>query len=539
MRNILLLPFLLLLAANASAQNLKISYNAQWGISKLTFKGIELVNLAKKIGGPIGLESYKYINNKRESIDTWSHISTHGYNEKTNEYIAKCKWGTMVCKYMPKSDTLFISYTFTNESKTDTFCGVSLCPLTLQVGKRPVNFQPLYPYYSNGTASAPVIYADLGDYKISIESLDDATKAYVGFIEENHSNGTRYRLWNSNYPFIGMTNFDWSSGIKLAPGKSYTLNVAIKFLNNNASVATTSKATYDSYRKANPFNVNWKDRRPIGMLMLSSYEDKKNIKNPRHWKLSGSLSGNLLSKQGKQQLRKEVLAYANQSIAILKDMDAQAMITWDIEGQEFPHPWSYIGSPDLLSKLAPEMNEIADEYFKQFKRNGIETGICIRPDSVVINKNASWIEHIAVKDPAALLIRKIKYAQKRWGCKIFYIDTNVDEAGKLMDANIFDRVSAACPGVLLIPEHENTGYFASTVPYGEFRANEFNVSESIKAVYPHAFMALVVPEGLPKNQSANDHIKLLKNSAESGNIFLFRAWYKDPVNDLIKKAKRK
>ena len=51
-------------------------------------------------------------------------------------------------------------------------------------------------------------------------------------------------------------------------------------------------------------------------------------------------------------------------------MNAQGMITWDIEGQEYPHATSYIGDPRKVSLLAPEMEPMADAYFAKFRRGG-------------------------------------------------------------------------------------------------------------------------------------------------------------------------
>ena len=38
----------------------------------------------------------------------------------------------------------------------------------------------------------------------------------------------------------------------------------------------------------------------------------------------------------------------------------QGLTVWSLEGQEYPQDISYIGAPDMLSTLAPEMDAIAD-----------------------------------------------------------------------------------------------------------------------------------------------------------------------------------
>ena len=46
----------------------------------------------------------------------------------------------------------------------------------------------------------------------------------------------------------------------------------------------------------------------------------------------------------------------------------QGMLVWSLEGQQYPQDISYIGSPDMLPELAPEMDAIADESERQPSR---------------------------------------------------------------------------------------------------------------------------------------------------------------------------
>ncbi|RYE54356.1 MAG: hypothetical protein EOP48_12500 [Sphingobacteriales bacterium] len=181
------------------------------------------------------------------------------------------------------------------------------------------------------------------------------------------------------------------------------------------------------------------------------------------------------------------------------------------------------------------MNAVADEFFRLFRKEGFKTGICIRPDSVVINKQGNWIEHLTVKDPVVTMLRKIRYAKKRWGCTIFYVDTNVDGAGKVMDYSIFKRLVELCPDVLIIPEHERISYYAYTAPFSDLKFENILLEEEVKSIYPEAFKVINVPEGLKGTEAEN--IANLVASLKQGNIFLFRPWFNDqPTNNLIKKA---
>src|SRR5206468_1864375 len=93
---------------------------------------------------------------------------------------------------------------------------------------------------------------------------------------------------------------------------------------------------------------------------------------------------NVFTPEGVANLKTRVLSLADSSISILKSMNAQGMVTWDIEGQQFPHSTSYVGDPTQFATLAPEMAGIADAYFKKFTDAGLRVGICIRPQQFVL-----------------------------------------------------------------------------------------------------------------------------------------------------------
>ena len=58
--------------------------------------------------------------------------------------------------------------------------------------------------------------------------------------------------------------------------------------------------------------------------------------------------------KGKAAFRAALLKLADNSIKVLKDTNAQGMITWDPEGEEFSES-CYYGDPRLVPTLAPEM----------------------------------------------------------------------------------------------------------------------------------------------------------------------------------------
>jgi hypothetical protein len=206
-------------------------------------------------------------------------------------------------------------------------------------------------------------------------------------------------------------------------------------------------------------------------------------------------------------------------------MDAQGAIVWDSEGQEYPHATSYLGDP---RSLPPEMEDVADKFFGKFKDAGLRVGVCVRPTLPLRPAYADGVNQYEVSDIAKILIEKIEGARKRWGCSIFYVDSDVDhnERGRVIhDALIFRKVAKAFPDVLLIPEHASVLHFAYTAPYKEVRLGNFSTPADARRVYPNSFSVLYVADA-PVDQHREELVKAVK----SGDILLFRGWFDDEYN---------
>lgn len=212
-----------------------------------------------------------------------------------------------------------------------------------------------------------------------------------------------------------------------------------------------------------PVQWPWKDRRPIGMVMLASHNGSTETDNYMN---------------GEIPLSEWLVIHANNCIANMKEINAQGCIVWDPEGQKFPRPFTYYGDP-ILAK--PEI----DIFFKTITDAGFRVGVCIRPDQIVRNKDG-WPIHFTVASAYENLKKKIEYAVNRWKCSLFYTDSNVGEnlwkptdpqtgktleidnthgAGNLMPVNIFSDLFRDFPGCLFIPEWANDDYRKYTMPY--------------------------------------------------------------------------
>ena len=288
------------------------------------------------------------------------------------------------------------------------------------------------------------------------------------------------------------------------------------------------------YATGHPFKAKWDDHRPIATAFLAHSEDHP-AANPRGW--FGKHVEDTTSPEGVKKFHAMLDDYVSAVIANSKKLNAQGVLVWDVEGQQMPHPISYLGDPRVLAKEAPEMDSVADAMFKRFTDAGLRTGLTIRPDRVV--PAADGWAHESVTDVVGELSDKIEYAHRRWGCTMFYIDSNIVVRHRTdgqtdyppMPVDLFEKLAAKHPDMLLIPEQETAAYWAVSAPYNELRQEYSSTPAIVRATYPKSFSVLRVVDGPP----LEEQWAALKAAVKAGDILLFRAWFDDPVNDQVKK----
>jgi hypothetical protein len=323
----------------------------------------------------------------------------------------------------------------------------------------------------------------------------------------------------------------------IKPGTSKVFNVSLRFGPAGARVQDLSGDVLQTYAKKYPFQVDWKDRRPIGAIFLAGRQINV-ARNPRRWTLNfGEID--VTTDKGKAAFRAALLKLADNSVQVLKDTGAQGMITWDPEGEEFPGA-CYYGNPGLVPTLAPEMEfkdggtkSTIDEYFEKFRAAGLKVGVCIRPQQITIRDREPVHQNTDDDHAIQVLRERIAYANRRWGCTLFYVDstTTAPIGGRSYYPEVFKAVAQAHPDVLLIPENESMGYFAYSAPLNSYAHHKITSTPvGARLVYPKAFSVLMASDG----DRPEDHAALL-NAVRHGDILLFNCWYPNPGAEKIKK----
>ena len=119
----------------------------------------------------------------------------------------------------------------------------------------------------------------------------------------------------------------------IKPGTTKVFNVSLRFGPAGAGVQDLSGDVLERYAEKYPFQVDWKDRRPIGAIFLAGPQINVPT-NPRRWTMNfGEID--VTNDKGKAAFRAALLKLADNSVQVLKDTGAQGMITWDPEGEEF------------------------------------------------------------------------------------------------------------------------------------------------------------------------------------------------------------
>ena len=320
----------------------------------------------------------------------------------------------------------------------------------------------------------------------------------------------------------------------IRPGTTKAFNVSLRFGPAGAGVQDLSGDVLERYAGKYPFQVDWKDHRPIGAIFLAGPQINVPT-NPRRWTTNyGDID--VTNDKGKAAFRAALLKQADNSVQVLKETDAQGMITWDPEGEEFGGE-VYYGDPRLVPTLAPEMEfkndgtrSAIDEYFEKFRAAGLKVGICIRPQQIAMVDGRPAHQAADDEQAAQILRERIAYAKQRWGCTLFYVDSTATAYGSI-NPDVFKAVADAFPDVLLIPENESMRYFAYSAPLNSYVHHKITSTPvGARLVYPKAFSVLMAPDG----DRPEDHDALV-NAVRRGDILLFNGWYMNEGALKIKK----
>ncbi len=329
----------------------------------------------------------------------------------------------------------------------------------------------------------------------------------------------------------------------LQPGSSLTFTVSLRFTPSGVPAAAAD--AYSSFAATYPSQMTWTDRRILGTAYLASSPAGGGDSsqpggfptNPRRYFNDAGVD--ITSSAGLQAFQNRILAQAAANVANTRAMNGQGVITWDLEGEQFPQQTSYVCSPDQVAAVAPEMESIIsdarspfygrkldDAYFETMTAAGLRIGLCLRPQVFTLASNGTASQSFLSTNAeiVANLEAKAKYAQSRWGATIFYVDSTVDSNGGTLDPAIFQQIITDLPGFLFIPEESTPRYYAYSAPFYSFIFHTTTGTPAfIYSVYPHAFGANLVNDVSASTLSTFE--PQLTRAVAAGDILMGHADY--------------
>ena len=547
------------LSDTAKAQTgLQVTYGSQ-GIQTLSYRGQVLEDV-----GAFPSDGFHIWHMK--CADLQGNLNTngqYGWGENNNgrtwdsgskTWTYRYVWGTIQVQYQQSGDTLNMVVTETNNSGSGVvFDGASIYPLALHFPTLPAGFaNSSYNQFAFNTTAPSVTTANFGSGVVVAATADASKSLYTGFQPAGATNA--YTALISSTSPDSLAAFQPHNDRQVQPGQTDSFTVSLRFAPAGTTVATLVQDVYANWAKTWPVQLNWTDRRAIGTVYLASSAGGNSSvaagfpNNPRRYFNDGNAGAfNVNTQAGLVQFQNRVLQQARDVVTNLGLLKAQGMVTWDIEGEQFPMNTSYVCSPDQIAAVAPEMESIVtstssaykgmkldDAYFKTVRDAGFKVGVCVRPQHFSLNANgtAQQVTLPAAADVTAELMRKVKYAHDRWGATLFYIDSSVDGAGGPLDASIFQQVAAAFPDSLLMPEEATPKAYAYTAPFMTFLFHgDLGTDASVYNYYPRAFSANLINDvdagTLQANQAA------LTASVARGDVLMAHSEFPQANNATI------
>jgi PA14 domain/Bacterial Ig domain len=483
------------------------------GLSSLKYNGTEFVN-----NGAFQVNEVMLRNAAGTVSDANLTLTGSSVDASRNELTLSYNWGSVKVDYVPAGSRLNMTITTTNTSAS-TIQGVFYEPLDLQFPSTVQEYDGNTPMVSPNLGQPTLEPMTYNSGVLVFTNEDPSKPLMAGFpwaldkptdkVFALRVNTDRESMYPTFYPYIDRP---------IAPGASDQYQLALRFGPMGSTVQSLAGDIYQKFAADFPSQFNWPDRRPIGMLVLGTPATGW-VTNPRGWLLDPTID--VTTAAGIAILRTRILQWADDSIAVLKSVNAQGMITWDIEGEQFPPATTYVGDPRVFMTTAPEMAGIADDYFQKFRNAGLQVGVCVRPQQFTLAPDGLSANQLDLTDPTQLLIDKINYAKNRWGATLIYVDSNGGPDNP-MDATIFKNVLAAVPGILIMPEHEDLQYYAYSAPYQELRQNIFSSPPEARITYPAAFSIINVADG-----QIGKYYNNLVTAVSQGDILMLRGWFDD------------
>jgi hypothetical protein len=474
-------------AENAAATNNQISFNHD-GLSSIQVKGSERLFSGKpsiwRMKTPSGVTGAKPL--------------TSTFDELSRKYTTAYEWGSVVYTYTIFPQGLRITTEISNTgSGPINELGINLLSL------RSLGDDQKLGKASFGVEGPPLVQASGSEGSLAFSREVDGKPLMLDF--SAGIDGSTKTPVTACRAYLGDERvlLDNLTGNRtIPPGGHDNFTVELRFGSPGSKPLDLAQDFVAYYRQTRPELLNWPDRRPILRLFfnggLPPDQALANLRNPE--------STALPSPDAK--FRDFVLGRIKTCVEAAKAANAQGVLLWDLEGNTFPHPVTYIGDPQLIGLFNPQMEMVIDEGIEMLKQAGLRVGVTVRPSHIVYSKEKNTVvhSHTDAKDPFLELDAKIAHAKKRWSCTLFYVDTNYFwrqygsekkwQSGAL-PPELWQRLHNKYPDTLFIPEIADYADYQAAAGYGEADMGDWGTPELVRAIWPNSFRLIAIEDADP------------------------------------------
>ena len=525
---------------------LQAQFGAQ-GLQTLTYKGQVLQDLAQ-------WPEDRFHIWHMSCMDANGHLRTDGqygwgennqgrtWDGSTRTWMYRFVWGSIRVQYVPRVTSLDIVVTESNRAESGvTLEGASIYPVTLHPPSQASGGRVV-----DGMQQPVVVSVTWSDTQAVVVGPRPEKAVYAGFEPGTH--GGLAMIASGTRP-DSVPAEEGGEGRSVRPGQTDSLVVSLRFGSMGAPLAEVAGDAVEQWAALHPMKLNWSDRRIVGTVYLASAGAGEKTQpagfptNPRRYFNDPAID--VTTPRGLLQFQRRILDQAETVVANLRKLNSQGAITWDIEGEQFPHDTSYVCSPDQIAAVSPEMESVLppgerfagmkldDAYFRIIRDAGFRVGVCVRPQHFALAPNGRAGQSFLPDTQAAReLIGKMKYAHDRWGATIFYVDSTVRQGGWPLSASVLEQAAAALPDSLLIPEESTLRMFATTAPFLTFLFHgDVGIDSKVRTYYPGAFAVNLVNDADPSKlaQSRADLVR----SVRHGDILMVHAGYWQANNPAV------
>jgi hypothetical protein len=531
------------------AQGLQVTYGSR-GVQTLSYNGTLLEDV-----GANGSDAFHIWHMKMTDLSGnaascaecgWGESNMgRNWNGATNTMTYSFSWGLISVQFAQAGNSLNMNVSVTNQANSGyIFDGATIYPFVLNFAQLPAGFiDPSYSQLGYETIGPGVVNADFGVGEVVSVDTNASKPLYSGFQPAGH--GFAYTPIISGTTPDGLAAFLPHFDRPVLPGQTDSFTVSLRFAPSGTPTGNLAQDAYQNWAQTWPAQLNWSDRRAIGTVYLAS-SPQGNVSQPggypnnprRYFNDSNAQDFDVTTVAGLAAFQKKILQQAASQVTNLQNLNAQGVVTWDIEGEQYPQSTSYVCSPDEIAQVAPEMESVItdrtspyfnmkldDAYFLIMRSAGFRVGVCVRPQHFTLNADGT-AQQVYLPDASveAEMLRKMQYAHNRWGATLFYVDSSVEIDGAVLDASIFQQLQAALPDSLIMPEESTPKHYAYTAPFQSFiDLGATGTDAAVYNYYPKAFSAILVNDAAASTLAASQ--AKLTASVKNGDVLMTHVDY--------------